>query len=366
MKITLRLRLFPSAEQEAKLLDTMRKFNAACNAASKVAYEKQIANKHLLQKLIYQDLRREFGIPADMAIRVIARVCDAYKTNPEKQRRFRELGSVSYSYGKNYGYKGVDRVSLQVCPVGREVVPFVMGEYQSKRFGYAKGQAQLLLVRNKWYLYVSVEYPEPEAESVAAYLGIDMGIANLATDSTGERHSGADVERHRKRHLESRRTRQSRGTKSCRRRLRKMAGRQRRYQAHVNHEISKRIVSKAKALHLGIAIENLKGIREDTEEKIAKKKITVSLEDRRKWPNWSFGILQKFIIYKAAMAGVPVVKVPVKGTSSSCSVCGFDDKQNRQSQLRFKCRNIRCGHRANADVNAACNIAARGASRSPS
>jgi transposase len=43
-------------------------------------------------------------------------------------------------------------------------------------------------------------------------------------------------------------------------------------------------------------------------------------------------------------------------TSQTCSVCGHCAPENRKSQAVFRC--VACGHRANADVNAAMSIAA--------
>jgi putative transposase len=46
-------------------------------------------------------------------------------------------------------------------------------------------------------------------------------------------------------------------------------------------------------------------------------------------------------------------------TSQMCSECGHVDKKNRPDQATFRCTS--CGFAEHADVNAACNIAARGA-----
>ncbi|MCY4420369.1 MAG: transposase [Gammaproteobacteria bacterium] len=53
-----------------------------------------------------------------------------------------------------------------------------------------------------------------------------------------------------------------------------------------------------------------------------------------------------------------VVKVAPHYTSQACHECGHTDKQNRKSQSKFEC--VECGHRANADMNAALNILAFG------
>ncbi|MEU4293048.1 transposase [Kribbella sp. NPDC026596] len=51
-----------------------------------------------------------------------------------------------------------------------------------------------------------------------------------------------------------------------------------------------------------------------------------------------------------------VEKVNPAYTSQTCSVCGHCAPENRENQAVFRC--VACGHKANADVNAAVNIAA--------
>ena len=74
--------------------------------------------------------------------------------------------------------------------------------------------------------------------------------------------------------------------------------------------------------------------------------------------SWAFAQLGQFITYKAARAGVPVVRVDPAYTSQGCSACGHVDKKNRPGQATFLCTS--CGFAGHADVNAARNIAARG------
>lgn len=62
--------------------------------------------------------------------------------------------------------------------------------------------------------------------------------------------------------------------------------------------------------------------------------------------------------YKAALAGVTVVAVDPRGTSQRCYACGHIASENRKSQAVFCC--VVCGHRDNADTNAARNILDRG------
>ena len=60
---------------------------------------------------------------------------------------------------------------------------------------------------------------------------------------------------------------------------------------------------------------------------------------------------------KMAANGGRLVVVSAAYTSQTCHKCGHVAKENRESQAVFKC--VECGHRANADVNAAMNILSR-------
>lgn len=62
--------------------------------------------------------------------------------------------------------------------------------------------------------------------------------------------------------------------------------------------------------------------------------------------------------HAARYHGATVVKVNPAYTSQRCSRCNLVDAKSRESQARFVCTG--CGHRDNADVNAAKNILAAG------
>ena len=140
---------------------------------------------------------------------------------------------------------------------------------------------------------------------------------------------------------------QKRGTKSAKRHLKKLAGREAKFKRNTNHVISKRIVQKAKTSGQGIAIEELRHIRKRTDS-------TVRRSQRSRHSSWSFGQLRQFLSYKAAQAGVPLHPVDPRNTSRTCPVCGHCTKANRKSQAVFCC--VQCGHTDNADRNAAINI----------
>jgi len=72
----------------------------------------------------------------------------------------------------------------------------------------------------------------------------------------------------------------------------------------------------------------------------------------------AWGIAERMLTYKCPDRGGRLVKVDPRNSSIECVECGHIDKENRVGQARFRCR--RCGHRANADVNAARVLLARG------
>ena len=140
---------------------------------------------------------------------------------------------------------------------------------------------------------------------------------------------------------------QKRDSKSAKRHLRKLSGREARFKKNTNHVISKRIVHKAKAHGRGIAIEELRHIRTRTEARLRH-------SQRSRHSSWAFGQLRQFLSYKAAQASVPLHTVDPRHTSRTCHVCGHCAKANRKSQASFVCQS--CGVACNADINAALNI----------
>jgi len=345
MKQTMLLKLAPSSEQQTALLETMHAFNAACNTIAQTAFDERLANKFELQKLVYGDIRKRFGLSSQMAIRAISKVVDSYKRDKSIKPSFRKEGAITYDE-RLMAFKGLNEVSLLTLQ-GRVLVPFRMGGYQESRLDAIKGQADLIYRNGTFYLAVTLDVPEPGPEEPQGTLGVDLGIINLATDSTGESFSGELVEANRKRHQALRQRLQKRGTKDAKRRLKKLSGREARFKKNTNHVISKRIVQKAKQNSQSIAIEDLRHIRKRTDS-------TVRRSQRSKQSSWAFGQLRSFLSYKAALAGVPLHTVDPRNTSRTCSACGHCAKGNRKSQASFVCQ--QCGLSMNADRNAAINI----------
>jgi putative transposase len=177
-------------------------------------------------------------------------------------------------------------------------------------------------------------------------LGVDLGIRNIATTSDGEVMTGEVVDKVRTRYAKLRRDLQAKGTRSARRKLKRISGREQRFVRDVNHRVSKSLVGTASSTDRGLAIEDLKGIRERTRVRKAR---------RYRHHSWTFAQLREFLSYKCAKAGVHLGVVDPRNTSRTCNECGHCEKANRQGE-RFRCRS--CGHTEEADINGARNIRA--------
>jgi putative transposase len=347
MKLTVQLKLLPSPEQGIALLDTMETFNAACDELAAIAFAHRCANKVELQKIAYHDIRRDFGLSAQMTVRAIAKVVEAYKRDRSIQPSFRPHGAIIYD-PRILSWKGPDRVSILTLG-GREIIPWVAGAYQHGWLDRVRGQADLVYRDGKFFLFLTVAVGVVEPLEVEDFLGIDLGLKNIAADSDGETYSGAHLANLRKRHNRLRRKLQKKGTKSAKRLLKKRRRKERRFATNQNHIIAKAIVRKAQDTGRGIALEDLTGIRERT---------TVRRAQRSAHGSWAFAQLRQFAVYKGAIGGVPAVAVDPRYTSQTCPCCGCIDRRNRPSRDRFLC--ISCGHAAPADTTAARNISALG------
>lgn len=348
MKLTLQLRLLPDSAQRSLLLATMERFNAAATHAARVGFEAKVYSQPSIHHRCYRELRERFGLSAQMAVRAIGKAVEVFRRDKTRCPRFKPHGAMTYDQ-RLMSFKGIDRVSLLTLG-GRQLVPLVFGEYQRARFDRIKGQCDLVYRKGKFFLYASIDLPPNPPIAVADFLGVDLGIANLAVDSDGGQHSGAKVEAVRWRHYRLRQQLQKVGTKGARKKLRRLAGREARFRRHENHCIAKRLVTTCKDTGRGLALENLQGLRART---------TVRRKDRARHAGWAFGQLRAFLEYKAALAGVPVEIVDPRNTSRTCSRCGHCESANRKDQATFTCRH--CASSLHADLNAARNIRARAA-----
>ncbi len=340
---TLQIKLLPDDEQGKILTDTFIAFNGACNYVSQIAWNKKLFNKVFLQRIVYRGIREKFGLAAQLAIRVIAKVVETYKADRTTFHEFNDFGSIVYD-PRILSFKGLDTASINTVR-GRIRIPITMGKYGKIPFDRIRGQCDLVRKNKLFYLMVAVEMKEETPIEPKDIIGVDMGIENIAVDSTGKYYSGDEIKKVREYHADLRSRLQSVGTKSARRHLKKLSGKESRFVRNINHIISKEIVQKAKGTSSAIAIENLEGIRMRT---------TVGKGGRYIHNSWAFHQLRMFIEYKAKEMGIPVIPVDPHNTSKECPKCHSIDRRNRHERSLFRC--VSCGFEGEADFIASHNI----------
>jgi IS605 OrfB family transposase len=319
--------------------------------------------------LAYAQLK-ERGLGAQVAQHVIKKVRDAYTTlhaglragnlgRPgSKRRRKAEAKPVVFRPEAAQPYD--DRCLSWQYDAQTVSIWTTAGRLKNVRFAcsadaltmlqqYRKGESDLIERDGVFYLVAVCEVPEAERYEPDGFIGVDLGIANIATTSTGYQAAGRGLNRYRKRQLALRAKLQKKRTKSAKRRLKERSRREARHVKNTNHIIAKTIVTEAERTSAGISLEELKGIRQ---------RVRLRKPQRVALHSWAFAQLGDFIVYKARRAGVPVVYVDPAYTSQQCCECGHIDKKNRASQALFTCRN--CGVVAHADRNASHNIARKG------
>jgi putative transposase len=194
-----------------------------------------------------------------------------------------------------------------------------------------------------------VDVTHPAAEG-GAVLGVDMGVNRIAVTSTARFFHGGELQHRIREHERVRAELNATGTRSARRTLRSMSGRQRRHITEVVHQVANGIIQEAVEHDCAvIAIEDLSNIREE-------------VKNNSWFHRWAFRQLRDILSYKVQKEGIKLATVEPRNTSIGCSECGHVADANRTGS-RFRRR--RCGLTADADYNAAKNVAFRYVRRGP-
>ncbi|MFF1396598.1 RNA-guided endonuclease InsQ/TnpB family protein [Streptomyces sp. NPDC058287] len=369
MKIVVQVKLIPEAEQAAALSATLTACNDAANWVSVVAFEHGVPREYELRKHTYAQLKAR-GLGAQAAQHVIKKVRDSYTTlkanvragnlGKEGTKRRRKAESKPISFRPDAAQPFDDRCLSWQLDAQTVSIWTTSGRLRGIRFAcstgaletlqdHRRGESDLIERDGVFYLIATCDVPEAEPYEPDGFVGVDLGIVNIATTSTGYQAAGRGLNRYRKRQLVLRAKLQRKRTKSAKRRLRERSRREQRHVKNTNHVIAKTIVTEAERTSAGISLEELKGIRQ---------RVRLRKPQRVALHSWAFAQLGEFIVYKARRAGVPLVFVDPAYTSQMCCECEHVDRRNRVDQGLFICRG--CGVVAHADRNASHNIASRG------
>lgn len=382
---TIKLRLYTDQQQNASLQALSTKYAEACNFVSQYIFTHKFPlQNNQLQAILYRDLRSRFGLKSQMAISSIKTTTARYKTVREQmaQKPYRYTGEDGKTHyierslewmqkpvhfsrpqadlvrGRDYSFIK-NRTLLSIRTLQKRIrIRFAITPYFSKYFDgtWKFGTGKIVKLKGIWYLHIPArKTTELELDRTAPkhIVGIDRGLRFIAVtyDEVGKTNflDGKPILRKREKFQLLREKLQSKGTKSAKRVLKRMSGRENRWMTDINHRISKTLVSKYGRGTLFV-IEDLTGISFNED--------ILSLrnnQQRRQISSWSFYELEKFLAYKANAVGSSVVKVASDYTSQRCPKCGRIQKSNRKRHTHEYICDC-CGYRSNDDRIGAMNV----------
>lgn len=222
-----------------------------------------------------------------------------------------------------------------------------------------------------WYACIRTVKQVTERSPNTKTIGIDMGVATMATIHTGAKalgfphHSGLDkiikrigilAERMmRKRRMDNV---NSKNREKARAKLAKAYAKLTNMRRDQLHKLSSALVKRygtivVEALKIKNMVKSASGTLEQPGTNVAQKRGLNRVISKQAW-----GIFFSMLEYKCRWYGRTFVKVDPKNTSRTCPACNHIAKENRKSQAVFQC--VACGHSDHADSNAAFNIRQRG------
>lgn len=193
--------------------------------------------------------------------------------------------------------------------------------------------------RGRWYLNVAVEVQCKPLNGTAA-VGIDLGLKECATTSTGNKLEGRWYRANEKALSSAQRARKKRRVKAIHAKIRNQ-------RKDALHKFSTAIVQKNAAIFVG----------DVASAKLVKTKMAKSTLDA----GWA--MFKTMLKYKSHQAGVVFEAVNEAYSTQACSQCASIEGPKGLSGLGIRQWTCGCGAVHDRDVNAARNIAARGLAR---
>lgn len=335
---TIKIRL----ERTADLVQTVSTFNQACQRVLDWGQQNKQYNKTRLHRATYREIRKEFPLLPSALVQTARDQASEMMHKDKFKHKISKKPLSAIRYDKRTlniflesGYCSISTV------FGRMKYHFNLPEYYHQYTNWIMQNAQLIIRKNTCFLNVQVKEEAPSFNGGDRRLGIDLGINNIAVCSDNTFINSKHLKNVKGKYQHLKAELQSKGTRSARRKLKKMSGRERRFVKDLNHCVAKEIVAKPFDV---LVFEELTAIRGPKKSK----------KFNHKLGNWSFNQLRRFVKYKAEAVGKKVQIINPYLTSQTCSKCGHVSRSNRKGR-QFRC--VKCGFSLDADLNASRNIA---------
>jgi IS605 OrfB family transposase len=347
MILARKLKLTVSNEQHIILIETLEQYKHCVDKVFEYGFTNRSTSGSTLHKATYHQLRADYpNLPSALVCVARVKVTECLKAIKSQTKGKWDTKLPCSSK------RPAIRYNSTCCSIGKETFavattqgriklgiinnPFVKEDV--KQFNTT---CELSYRNGNWFLTVFVATKCDEELPTQNILGIDRGIKNIAVCSNNQFFNSKHLKNVKGKYRHLRKKLQTKGTHSAKRLLKKLSGKENRFQKDCNHCISKQLV----------ALPFDTYVLEDLD-------IHVKKSNGRKFntllSGWSWFQLEQFLQYKTKLKGKKVEYVDARYTSQKCSVCGYVYRGNRKTQSGFLCR--KCGFQINADLNASRNI----------
>ena len=354
-------------KEVSSIVETRKQYARAFNMSSECLINNRSTSKRFLHNVQYERIKEECpSLPTgliqcarDVAVEAVknwnVKRTKLKQKHPKKAERMKrpsmkERCTMLYDV-RTITLRG-SQLTFSTCDKRIRTI-ITIPEFFTERYSELDGwklKGANIGIDRKGRVFVNLIYecPDPviEENNNGKIVGLDRGVYNIVTTSDGVHYGAKDVRRVKRKYNHVRSELQKKGTRSAKRRLKAISGREKRFVQDQNHCISKKLANTDDNMSVYVL--------EDLSSMNMLRLKGKSNKTMRKWiSNWSYSDLEFKLIYKCQKNGIRVVAVDARYTSQKCSECKVIDKASRKGN-RYVCRH--CGNNMHADVNGAINI----------
>lgn len=212
--LTIVCKINPTSTQVTKIDATLKAFADACNYINDTL-DPKLTNNVRIQTLVYKQVRKQFGLSANLAIRAINRVAGNRKTAKKDDKLVLKFKPTSADYdARIFAFRESDWTVSLTLNGGRERFKLQLGSYQlGKLTGSSPTSATLAKHRNGSYsINIQVKTTAPDITPTNNVIGCDLGRTDIAVTSLGDKHSGKQITQTRNKYAKTRALVQTKST----------------------------------------------------------------------------------------------------------------------------------------------------------
>ena len=363
--------VFPrlSDKEVSAVVETRKQYARAFNMSAECLINNSSTSKRFLHKVQYERIKGECpSLPTgliqcarDVAVEAV-KTWNVKKTklkqkHPKKAGRMKRP-SMKEKCTMRYDVRTVtlrgSQLTFSTCDKRIKTI-ISIPEFFTERYPETDGwklKGANIGIDRKGRVFVNLIYECPdsviEGNNDGKIVGLDRGVYNIVTTSEGDHYGAKDVRRVKRKYNHVRSELQEKGTRSAKRRLKAISGREKRFVKDQNHCISKKLAN----IDEDVSVYVLENLSSMNMLKLKGK----SNKTMRKWlSNWSYSDLEFKLVYKCKMNGIRVEFVDARYTRCALyepEVLGVqDDRQGfeeweqihmqalrQQNACRHECR----------------------------